>query len=165
MPPLTALARLIMAACGSAALACSPKTDGSATDGEGTDTATGESSHGNSTTEDTACESSGEPPAADPCEVHVDPATCAANSCAWFDVLRFPGCSGQCAQAEIAGVCITLAAAPETGCTGPCAKFWRQTADGIELLAGEFCFEFPLDWSWCWWDDRLECACGCAEDR
>ncbi|MEZ4454132.1 MAG: hypothetical protein R3B09_32050 [Nannocystaceae bacterium] len=137
---------------------CNPKTDASVTGSAGTDAST-------STTEDTACDTSGQSPAADPCEVHLDAKTCAANSCAWFEIGRFPGCNGRCDLAEVAGLCITLVAAPQTGCTGPCAKFWRRTADGVELLEGDFCFEFPLHWSECWWEDRLECACGCADGR
>lgn len=40
-------------------------------------------------------------------------------------------------------------------------KFWRVLPAGLQVLRGDFFFEFPTDWHDCLLEPRPECACGC----
>jgi hypothetical protein len=111
-----------------------------------------------STTESTGC--SGAKENEDKCDVHENAAEC-VTPCRWFDSRLFRDCGGECADAVPSGVCVLMNDAPETGCTGPCAKFWMETPLGLQLFEADLCFEFPDAWSWCQLNNRAECDCGC----
>jgi hypothetical protein len=101
-----------------------------------------------------------EDPVADPCAL-LGEAAC-KEPCRWFEAVRFLDCGSACGATSPVGVCVGLEGAPETGCTGPCWKSWRETPGGLELFAGEFCFEFPVAWKSCFSYPHPGCECGCT---
>ena len=109
---------------------------------------------------DAGCPDASDPADRDDCAVHTDKASC-ESGCLWFESRLFTDCGGACGGSTPSGVCVEMASAPETGCTGPCAKFWQETPAGLQLFEADFCFEFPVAWAWCQLDERAECGCGC----
>jgi hypothetical protein len=56
-----------------------------------------------------------------------------------------------------------VAVVPSVACTaGPCWKSWRETPGGLQVFAGEFCFEFPVAWNSCFSFPHPGCECGCT---
>ena len=155
---------LLVAVLVSATLACEktlppPTSDGGDSTLSGSSATTSPSTTG-SGTETSPSESTGDT-ARDPCSAYADEVSC-PTSCEWHESMLFPPGMDACSSAIPSGVCVTMANAPETGCTGTCAKFWRETPEGLQLFAAEYCFEFPVAWSWCQLFDRPECTCGCV---
>lgn len=126
-----------------------------------TATAGGPTSTTSSTVAGEGCLDAGDPAAVDRCSSFVDEKSCAVP-CRWFSSRLFTNCSGLCNEAKPSGVCIALEQAPETGCTGPCAKFWLETPAGLQVFEADLCFEFPVAWAWCQLSTRPECECGCT---
>ena len=132
-----------------------------------TDVTTGGSSEGSTggasgtDTEASGCAEPDEAPD-DPCAAYSDPRACQAGACVWFEARRFPACDGSCDEAVPFGVCTSWENHPETGCTGPCGKLWRRSPAGMEIIEGEFCFDFPRGFTGCWSNGPPECACGCT---
>ena len=106
------------------------------------------------------CPKANDPGEVDECALHVDEASC-GSPCRWFESRLFRDCGGACRKADASGVCVTLESYPETGCTGPCAKFWKETPEGLQIFEADLCFEFPPTWAWCQLESRAECECGC----
>lgn len=106
------------------------------------------------------CPGASEPADKDECAEYLDKGSC-VSPCRWFPSQLFTDCGGTCRKSIDSGVCVTVESAPETGCTGPCAKFWRETPEGLQLFEADLCFEFPADWAWCELESRAECKCGC----
>lgn len=166
------MSRILVIALG-VGLTCVPKAPEPT---EGPDTSSGESTTGSETSSPTGSASGSSGNAASTssgqtsgftsgggveCDMHKEEAACAAP-CRWYDSLLFPGNGGTCEESMPSGVCVALYNAPETGCTGPCYKLWRATPEGLQVLEGEFCFEFPTDWKNCFSEERPECECGCV---
>lgn len=173
---MTAMPSLILSGLGAVLcciLACGPVvpdgpnvststgSDGSPSTEQPTSTLAPTSTEPTTITGGAGCPDAPDPAATDECASHTDAATCAAP-CRWFTSKLFPDCGGACSEAIVSGVCVSMYGAPETGCTGPCAKFWQQTPAGLQQFEAEFCFEFPDGWAWCQLDGRAECECGCV---
>ncbi|MEZ4452615.1 MAG: hypothetical protein R3B09_24360 [Nannocystaceae bacterium] len=127
-----------------------------------TDASTGSASAESTSATDTAAGCvEGEAPPDDPCAAHTDAQACTEQGCGWFGARRYPACDGSCGDAVEFGVCAGWENFPETGCTGPCGRFWRRTLAGVEILEGAFCFDFPRGWTGCWSEGPAECSCEC----